>query len=398
MINRDMIRALQVALLAVRSYLQDKGDLGFSLLLPIVTFALMYGAFGGQSLFHGTAYVVNEDQRGTYSVPFLEQLDGLENLDVELLSLQEANSKLDRSDLLMVLYIPEGFSDRLTSGEPAQLVFKQRGNGGQEGQIVASLVRGVAEKMNQEFQVQSQVNNALVGRDIPQESIEITTQKFLDREREYPIVGVGEETVGASPDPVNQFLPGIITMFVLFAVTLSARAIVEERKKGTLERLLTTRLSVGQLFVGKFLASVSRGFVQTLILLVLAYIVFQLFTPLSFVEALVIALIFAAAASALGLVIASVARSEDGATWIAVVFTMVMVMLGGTFFEISEDSVLYTISKASINTYANSAFNTIIAQGGSLVDLGLELGVLAGVIVVGLVLSRILFRVMPGGK
>ncbi len=393
-----MNRPSIVALREVRTYLQDKADLAFSLLLPIAIFALMYGAFGGESMFHGTAHVVNEDQKGTYSTLLLAQLDELDNLDVELLSLSEADSKLDRSDLLMVIYIPKGFSDRLASGEPAQLVFKQRGNGGDEGQIVASLVRGVAEEMNQEFQVHSQVGNTLVGRDIPQQSIEITTQKFLDREREHPIVGVGEETVGSSPDPVNQFLPGIITMFVLFAVTLSARAIVEERRKGTLERLLTTRLSVGQLFMGKFLASSSRGFVQTLILLILAYIVFQLFTPLSFVETLVIALIFAAAASALGLVIASVAHSEDGATWIAVFFTMVMVMLGGTFFTISEGSVLYTISRFSINTYANSAFNTIIAQGGSLADVGLELGVMGGVIIVGLVLSRILFRVMPGGR
>ncbi|MBA7678765.1 hypothetical protein ES703_87043 [subsurface metagenome] len=157
-------------------------------------------------------------------------------------------------------------------------------------------------------------------------------------------------------------------------------------------------MSVGQLFAGKFLASVSRGFVQTLILLILAYIVFQLFTPLSFIECLVIALIFAAAASALGMVIAAVARSEDGATWIAVFFTMTMVMLGGTFFEIGEGSVLYTISQFSINTYANSAFNTVIAEGGSLANLGMELGVLAGVAVVGLGLSRILFKVMPGGK
>ncbi|GAH34509.1 unnamed protein product, partial [marine sediment metagenome] len=144
--------------------------------------------------------------------------------------------------------------------------------------------------------------------------------------------------------------------------------------------------------------SVSRGFVQTLILLILAYIVFQLFTPLSFIECLVIALIFAAAASALGMVIAAVARSEDGATWIAVFFTMVMVMLGGTFFELSEGSVLYTISRFSINTYANDAFKTVISEGGSLANLGMELGILAGVAVVGLGLSRVLFKVMPGGK
>jgi len=393
-----MIRLFLVALLEVRIYLRDKGDLAFSLLLPIAIFALMYGAFGGQSLFHGTAHVVNEDQGGAYSTLFLEQLEGVENLDVEMLSLSEADAKLERSDLLMVLYIPKSFSARLAAGEPAQLVFKQRGNGGQEGQIVTSIVRGVAGEMGQEFQVQSQVSHTLAGRDIPQDRIGVTVSKFLDRERESPIVGVREETVGSSPDPVKQFLPGIVTMFVLFSITLSARAIVEERKKGTLERLLTTRLGVGQLFVGKFLANVSRGFVQTFILLALGYMVFQLFTPLSFIESLVIALIFAAAASALGLVIASIARTEDQATWIAVFFTMAMVMIGGTFFEISEGSVLYTISKVSINTYANDAFNTIIAQGGSLADVGMELGVLAGVIVGGLALSRVLFRVMPGGR
>lgn len=393
-----MNRALIVALREVRTYLQDKADLAFSLLLPITIFALMYGAFGGQSLFHGTAHVVNEDQGGTYSALLLERLGELDSLDVELLSLQEANSKLDRSDLLMVLYIPPGFSAKLASGEPAQLVFKQRGNGGQEGQIVASLIRGLAGEINQEFQVQSQVSQALAGRNIPPDRIEITVQEFLERERENPLVVITEEIVGSSPDPVNQFLPGVITMFVLFAITLSASAIVEERKKGTLERLLTTRLSLEQLFVGKFLANVSCGFTQTLILLVLAYIVFQLFTPLSFIESLVIALIFAAAASALGLVIASVAHTEDQATWMAAFFTMAMVMLGGTFFEVPEGSVLHTISRFSINTYANSAFKTIIAEGGSLSDLGLEMGVLAGVTVVGLVVSRVLFRVMPGGR
>ena len=393
-----MNRAFIVALREVQTYLQDKTDLAFSLLLPIVIFALMYFAFGGDSLFHGTAHVVNEDEGGAYATVFLEQLEEIDVLDVELLAAEDADTKLDNSDLLMVIYIPEDFSANLAAGEPTQLLFKQRGNGGDEGQIVASLVRGVAEQMNQEFKVYNDVNSALAEYDIPQARISLTVENYLDAERASPVIGVNEQTVGSSPDPVNLFLPGVITMFVLFALTLSARAIVEERRKGTLERLLTTRLSVGQLFAGKFLANVSRGFVQTIILLALAYIVFQLFTPLTFIECLVIALVFAAAASGLGMIIAAIARTEDSATWIAVFFTMVMVMLGGTFFEVSEGSVLYTISKFSINTYANDAFKTIISEGGSLANLGMELGILAGVAVVGLGLSRVLFKVMPGGK
>ncbi|MFC2045375.1 ABC transporter permease [Chloroflexota bacterium] len=393
-----MIKPLIVTLLEIRSYLQDKADMAFSLLLPIAVFALMYGAFGGEFLFHGTAHVVNEDQGGTYSSSLLERLGEMDNLDVELLSLSDADSKLEKANLLMVLLIPEDFSERLASGETAQLVFKQRGNGGQEGQIVASLISGVAEEISQELQVQSNVENVLAEENIGQEQIEITVQKYIERENDHPIIAVSEKTVGAEVDPVTQFLPGVVTMFVLFAITLTARTLVEERKRGTLERLLTTQLSVGQLFLGKFLANISRGFIQTLILLTLAYIVFQIFTPLSFVQSLLLAFVFAAAASALGLVIAAVVRTEEQATWIAVFFTMAMVMLGGTFFEITEGSLIETISKFSINTYANDAFNTIIAQGGSLTDVVFELEVLGGVIIVALGLSRVLFKVTPGGK
>jgi ABC-2 type transport system permease protein len=388
-----MKRAFFIALNEVKLYLQDKGDLAFSLLLPIVTFALIYGAFGGQTMFETTAYVVDED-KGNYSSVLLEQLGAVEGVEVELLTPSEADTKLERSDILLVLYIPEGFSQALSSGEVAQLTFRQRGNSGQEGQIVASIIRGVAEDINQEFQVRGQVSTSLEGTSISQDRIEATVQKFIEQERTQPVVTVREDTLGGSPDFVNQFLPGIVTMYVLFAVAMAARVIVEERRKGTLERLLTTRLSVGQLFIGKFYASVSRGFLQTLILLGLSYAVFQIFTPLSFLASMVIA----GAASGIGLLIASIARSEAGASWIAVVFSVLTFMFGGTFFEIAGDSGLYTISRLSINSYANEAFNVIITEGGSLSEVGWELGILAGVMVVGLLISRLIFRVVPGGK
>jgi ABC-2 type transport system permease protein len=393
-----MLRPLLVALLQVRIYLQDKADLAFSLLLPIAIFALMYGAFGGQTQFHGTAHVVNEDRGAPYSDLLVERLEEIDNLDVKLHSASDADSKLDRADLLIVLYIPEGFSQSLASGEQATLVFRQRGNGGDEGQIVASIVGGVVDQMAQEFQVLSQVGEALAGSGISQDRIDVTVHRLLEDERESPAVAVSEETLGGSPDPVNEFLPGIVTMFVLFAITMTARALVEERMKGTLERLLTTQLSVGQLFAGKFLVNLSRGFIQTLVLLLLSYAVFQMFTPLSFIESMVLAVIFIAAVSSMGLIIGSLARTEDQATWIAVFFTMVMVMLGGTFFEIPEGGVMNVISKISINTYANDAFKTIIAEGGSLADVGLQMVVMAGVAAVGLFLGRVLFRVMPGGR
>jgi ABC-2 type transport system permease protein len=393
-----MIRVLVVALREVRSYLQDKADLAFSLILPIAIFTLMYGAFNDESLFNGTAYVVNEDQGGIYATRLIERLDELGNLEVSLISQLEAQTKLERSDVLVVTHIPKDFSAELISGHPTHIIFTQRGNGGQEGQVVASLVHREADKLGQEIQVRRQVQIALAGKGIGPDRIQNTVQKFLDQERESPVVTVSEEIVGTEANLVYQFLPGIVTMFVLFAITMSSRALVEERKKGTLERLLTTRLSIWQLYIGKFLAGVARGFIQTFILLTLAYMVFQLFTPLSFITVLFIALIFIAAASAIGLIIASVARTEDQAVWISVFFTMATVMLGGTFFEIPRGSMLYILSQASINTYVNSALKTILAGGGTLNNVTFELAVLIAVIVTGLIISRILFKAVPGGR
>ena len=392
-----MKRPLIVALREVRSYLQDKADLAFSLLLPIVTFALIYGAFGGSGLFHGTAYIVNEDTNGTYAQQLVDSIKKQDSLTVEMLTKADGENKLNRADVNIVFFIPSDFSIKLSAGQPVALTVMQRGNGGQEGQIVASIISGIVSEVNQQFTVTDQVSQALAGKNIPTAQIALTTMQFLDREHQYPLVGIKEVSVGVKPNMVKDFLSGIITMYVLFAISISAAALVDERRKGTLERLLTTHLTIGELFFGKFLASVFRGFIQTFILLALSYAVFQIFTPLSFIESLLIALLFATACSAIGLLIASAVRTQDSATWIGVFFTMTMTMLGGTFFTISKGTTLYTFSKLSVNGYANNAFKTLI-NNGSFTTLGVDIAVMVGVTLVGLILSRLIFKALPQGK
>ena len=392
-----MKNALLVALREVKVFLQDKADMAFSLLLPVVTFALIYGAFGGQGLFHGTAYIVDEDTNGVYAQQLVDSIKKQDSLTVQMLTRTDAVNKLDRANLDMVFFIPPDFSANLNMGQPAVVTIMQRGNGGQDGQIVASIIDGVVSEVNQQFSATAQVDQALAGQNIPPAKIALTTMQFLDREHQYPLVGITEVSVGSKPNTVNDFLPGIITMYVLFSISLTAAAINDERKKGTLERLITTRLTIGELFSGKFLASVFRGFIQTFILLALSYAVFQIFTPLTFVESLLIAILFAMACSSIGLIITSIARTGEASTWAGVFFTMIMTMLGGTFFTISKGTTLYTFSKLSINGYANTAFKTLL-NNGSISTLGIEISVMVGVTVVGLIISRLLFRAVPQGK
>jgi len=252
--------------------------------------------------------------------------------------------------------------------------------------------------VSRELQVRRQVLIALAGKGVSEEQVRTTVEGLLEKERRAPAVDVVDSTIGGEVSLVDQFMPGIMSMFVLMAITLGSRALVEERKKGTLERLLSTRLSVAELYMGKLTAGVARGFVQVLILLVLAGLVFRLFSAFEFLSLLLVSLLFVAAASTLALIIASIARTEDQAISISIVFTMATVMLGGTFFEIPEDTFLSLTSKVALNTYVNSAFKAIMSGGAGVADLATELIVLAGTVVVGLILSRTLFRVVIGGR
>ncbi len=219
-----MTKSLLITAKEIKDFFRDKGDLAFGLLLPILIFALMYGVFGANINFNGTAYIVNEDDGGKYSTELLEKLGEYEGITIKLLTAADADTKLSRSAIQMAIFIPLGFSDSLATSQPAQLTFKQRGNGSTEGQIIASIVRGIAEDISSELEVLNRVKADLSGKDIPYPQIEVVVQNFLAEEAASPLVAITETTVGSNPDPVNEYLPGIITMFVLFGVSLTAQS------------------------------------------------------------------------------------------------------------------------------------------------------------------------------
>ncbi|MDA1215251.1 MAG: ABC transporter permease [Chloroflexi bacterium] len=134
-----MFRPLYIALLEAKRYLKDRGDLGFSIALPIAIFALSYGAFSGSEQFTATAHIVDLD-RGAMAQELLARLETVDGLSLEFHTLAEADESLDRSGILSAIVIPEGFTQGLISGQGSQLLFKQRGEGGQEGQIIANIV------------------------------------------------------------------------------------------------------------------------------------------------------------------------------------------------------------------------------------------------------------------
>ena len=204
-----------------------------------------------------------------------------------MLTEAQADEALDRSHILTAVFIPAGFSERLEAGEPASVLFKRRGSGGDTGQIVSQIVRGAAQEIASEYEIREFVRSRLDGSGVPEARIVATVGALIEQAAVAPPVGVEIRAVGEEENALDRLIPGVLTMFLMFAATISAASIIVERNAGTLERLLTTRLSVNQLFGGKFLASVGRAMVQALILLSLAFAVLRVGDASTFAQVVV---------------------------------------------------------------------------------------------------------------
>ena len=380
-----MLRPVLIASIELKRYFSDKAEMAFSIALPIVMFALMYGAFGGEPSVSITAHVVNLDD-GPVSGELLQRLEAVEGVTVELHDSAEADSALDRSAILTAFVIPEGFSSDLRDGRPARIAMKRRGHGGDEGQIAAAIVSGVAQDIAGGLAVRNMALSVLGDSSDARRVDEAVSS--LDGD---PAVVVEERAGEESADPTVGIVAGVLTMFMMFAVSLNAQSLVVERTNGTLERLMTSRLSVNQLFAGKFLASSLRGAVQAFVLLLLGFAVMRIAGPGELVQALAYAVLFGAAVSAIGLVIAGLARTRDQAIWSAVFFTMLMTTFSGTFVPF-ESGPMEVISRFTLNRHAFEALRDILAGSGGLAEQGLGLAILGGVVVLGLGAARAVFR------
>jgi ABC-2 type transport system permease protein len=380
-----MLRPLLIASIELKRYFSDKAEMAFSIALPIVMFALMYGAFGGEPSVSITAHVVNLDD-GPVSGELLQRLEAVEGVTVELHDSAEADSALDRSAILTAFVIPAGFSSDLRDGNPARITMKRRGHGGDEGQIAAAILSGVAQDIAGGLAVRSMALSVLGDSSDARRVDEAVSS--MDGE---PAVVVRERAGEESADPTVGIVAGVLTMFMMFAVSLNAQSLVVERTNGTLERLMTSRLSVNQLFAGKFLASSLRGAVQAFVLLLLGFAVMRIAGPGELVQALAYAVLFGAAVSAIGLVIAGLARTRDQAIWSAVFFTMLMTTFSGTFVPF-ESGPMEVISRFTLNRHAFEALRDILAGSGGLAEQGLGLAILGAVVVLGLGAARAVFR------
>jgi ABC-2 type transport system permease protein len=154
-----------------------------------------------------------------------------------------------------------------------------------------------------------------------------------------PLVNL-RPTVLYNPDLVsrNYMVPGILGLIIMImTMMLTAMAVVRESELGTMEQLLVTPLTPGQLIVGKLIPYALVGLVE--VFTVLPVVLFWFRVPLrgSFLTLLLLTLPYMLCTLGLGLFISTLAQTQQQAMMLsAFVFILPQMLLSGFAFPIQN--------------------------------------------------------------
>ncbi|MEX1994682.1 MAG: ABC transporter permease [Steroidobacteraceae bacterium] len=191
-----------------------------------------------------------------------------------------------------------------------------------------------------------------------------------------------------------QIVPALCgVILTMTMVIFTASAIVRERERGNLELLITTPVSVGQLMAGKLLPYVVIGLIQTTLILVLGYWLFDVPVTGSLLDLYLGALLFIAASLSLGLFLSTLAQTQFQAIQMALVMMLPSILMSGFMFPFEGmPKIAQLIAQLLPLTHFNEIIRGIVLRGARLADMGPEIAKLAAFLAVMLTLSVARFR------
>jgi ABC-2 type transport system permease protein len=183
-------------------------------------------------------------------------------------------------------------------------------------------------------------------------------------------------------------------MFLLFmAANAAGGAFLEEVENGTLDRLLSSHLTMNQLIIGKWLGIALLGMLQVTVMFIWGSIVFhlELWTVRHLIGFVLMTTATAAAGAALGMVLATAARSRGQLTGISTTVILLMSALGGSMFpRIAMSESLQKIGLVTFNAWALDGYTKVFWREAPIWQLWPQLLVLVSCTLVFLAVSRVL--------
>jgi ABC-2 type transport system permease protein len=385
--------------------LRDRQTLLFLLIMPIAITLLFGFAFGGFNPAQDDprlAVTYLDLDQGELSPRIQEMLEGSTVIRLESAegaSESDLQEQVVDEDLVAVLVVPQGYSVALMEGKPIPLKLITSASS-QAGQAVTNEVRTHISR----FASAAFTAQAIDSVQGSQVSFESGFEQALAAWQELPVrlnvVAASAKQEKTDANPFTSFAhtsPGMMLQFAIAGLLTSAQVIVNERKSRTLQRLLTTPITHAQVLVGHYLA-IALVILGQMILLILFGQIFLRLDYFSHLPAtLVMALATALCIGALGLLIGSLAKTEEQAIIFSLVPMFVFAGLGGAWVPLEVTGPAFqAVGHLTPVAWAMDGFKDILVRGGGLEQVWLPALALLGYTVLFLGLSVWLFKTEPG--
>jgi ABC-2 type transport system permease protein len=188
--------------------------------------------------------------------------------------------------------------------------------------------------------------------------------------------------------------PGILaTLILFFGFLITGISFLRERTQGTLERLMASPMSRMDIVAGYLLGLLLFALIQTLIMFFYMIYVLDVSFQGDLWQILVFQVLIGINAVCLGTFFSAFARNEFQMIQFIPLIIVPQVFLSGLFIPVSQlPVVLEWASKFLPLTYGVEGIKALMLQGQSLLDIGKDIGVLAGYAVGLLILAAITLR------
>jgi ABC-2 type transport system permease protein len=206
-----------------------------------------------------------------------------------------------------------------------------------------------------------------------------------------PVTVIDVIGAGKANPVVSMYAAGIAVMFLLFGATGGGGAFLEERENRTLDRLLSTRLSMDQLLLGKWFYITIIGVIQVTVMFAWAQAVFAVDLLGHLGGFIVMTVVTASAAAAFGLLLATLCKTRGQLNGLSVILILTMSALGGSMvprYVMSER--LQQFGLLTFNAWALDGYNKVFWRDLPPASLAPQLTVLLASAVCFLITARLL--------
>lgn len=343
-----MRTALLIARKDLALRMRDKSVFIYGILAPLglaFIFSFVFGPLDSAT-FHAEYAVVNEDG-GPIADGFLSLLDALEEDGIatitEVDSLETATERVERGsdpfaadgdgDASSAAFVlPRDLSEQVTAGQGGRITVIGSAGTQLSSQVAYSIADGFASEVGA---VEVAVRTALAHGGAPPDPEAVAA--LADEAATTPLpVTLKDVTADTKQLPQTTYLAaGMSVFFLFFTVSFGVSGLFEERRAGTLDRLLAAPIDRRTIVLGKAITSFVLGIVSMTVLIVATTLLLGAEWGRPLGVALLVLGVVVAAMGILG-VVAATARTQPQAENFQAIISLVMAFLGGTFFSVAQ--------------------------------------------------------------